>query len=125
MSAKIATKSNVQSFVPAAEDVYDDGYLRIEHDNYYVACEGRTIKFPRIEFLLLSRLARNPERIIRVDELWRSAWGDEKPLNPESLHVHIYRLRGKLEPYGLKIETMVNVGYRLLLASPINKRVSK
>ena len=125
MSAKIATRSNVQRFVPAAEDAYDDGYLRIEHDNYYVACEGRTIKLPRIEFLLLSRLARNPERIIRVEELWRSAWGDEKPLNTESLHVHIYRLRGKLEPYGLKIETMVNVGYRLLLASPINKRVSK
>ena len=121
MSAKIATKPNAQSFVPDAVDAYDDGYLRIEHDNYYVACEGRTLKLPRIEFLLMSRLARNPERIVRVEELWRYAWGDLKPLNTESLHVHIYRLRGKLEPYGLKIETMVGVGYRLLLATPAQK----
>ena len=38
-----------------------------------------------------------------------------KPLNTESLHVYIYRLRSKLLPYNLRIDTMVNVGYRLLL----------
>jgi DNA-binding winged helix-turn-helix (wHTH) protein len=41
-------------------------------------------------------------------------WGDSKPYNSESLHVHIYRLRGKLAPFGIQIETMVGVGYRLV-----------
>ena len=73
----------------AGDDVYDDGYLRVEHKNYYVACAGTPLKLPRTEF------------------------GD-KPLNTESLHVYIYRLRAKLHVFGLQIETMVNVGYRLL-----------
>ena len=41
-------------------------------------------------------------------------WGANKPLNTESLHVYIYRLRAKLSDFGLQIETMVNVGYRLI-----------
>jgi two-component system, OmpR family, alkaline phosphatase synthesis response regulator PhoP len=96
-------------------DIYDDGYLRVEHKNYYVSCAGQSLRLPRTEFLIFSRLARSPERIVPVEELWEYAWGREKPLNTESLHVYIYRLRHKLIPYSLTIETMVNVGYRLLL----------
>jgi len=46
--------------------------------------------------------------------LWSSVWGGNKPLNSESLHVYIYRLRAKLAEFELQIETMVNVGYRLI-----------
>lgn len=98
------------------EDVYDDGHLRVEHDNYYVACEGQPIKFPRTEFLIISRLTRNPERIVPSEDIWRAVWGERKPFNSDSLHVHIYRMRNKLDAYGVKIETMVNVGYRLVPA---------
>lgn len=99
------------------DDVYDDGFLRVEHKNYYVACRGQSIKLPRTEFLIFSRLARSPERIVSAEELWEYAWGNDKALNTESLHVYIYRLRSKLAPYNLRIDTMVNVGYRLLLDS--------
>jgi DNA-binding response OmpR family regulator len=98
--------------------VYDDGYLRIEHQNYYVACDGQSIKLARGEFRLLSRLARCPERIVPADELWRHVWADNKPVNYQSLHVCIYRLRNKISPFGIEIETMIGVGYRLL---PANK----
>ena len=100
---------------PSTDDVYDDGYLRVEHDNYYAACSGIPIKLPRTEFLILSRLARSPERIVTAEELWEYAWEHDKPLNTESLHVYIYRLRNKLAPYNLRIDTMVNVGYRLMM----------
>jgi len=98
---------------PLLEDVYDDGYLRVEHKNYYVACAGQAIYLPRTEFLLISRLVRSVERVVTADDLWRCAWGDAKPFNSESLHVYIYRLRAKLIPHQIKIETLVNVGYRL------------
>jgi len=98
-----------------AEDVYDDGYLRVEHKNYYVACGGQSLRLPRTEFLILSRLSRSPERIVTAEELWEYAWGNDKPVNMESLHVYIYRLRNKLNPHRLQIETMVNVGYRLIV----------
>jgi DNA-binding response OmpR family regulator len=105
-------------------DTYDDGHLRVEHDNYYVSCGGEPLRFRRAEFLLLSRLARNMERVVKAEELWRYAWGDSKPYNAESLHVHVYRLRSKLAPFGVQIETMVNVGYRLVPASAVPERRS-
>ncbi|HEX2268134.1 MAG TPA: helix-turn-helix domain-containing protein [Pyrinomonadaceae bacterium] len=96
------------------EDVFDDGYLRVEHRNYYAACGGTPLKLPRTEFLIFSRLTRTPDRIVTAEDLWVSVWGIDKPLNSESLHVYIYRLRAKLAGFGLQIETMVNVGYRLI-----------
>ena len=107
------TQADTTRAQDAAEDVYDDGRLRVEHDNYYVSVGGQALGFRRAEFLLLSRLARNTGRIVRAEDLWRHAWGDAKPYNAESLHVHVYRLRSKLAPFGVQIETMVNVGYRL------------
>jgi DNA-binding response OmpR family regulator len=94
--------------------VYDDGRLLVEHDNYYVSCDGEPLRFRRAEFLLLSRLAQNVGRVVRAEELWQYVWGASKPYNAESLHVHVYRVRNKLSPFGVRIETMVNVGYRLL-----------
>jgi two-component system, OmpR family, response regulator len=108
-----------------APDVYDDGFLRVEHSNYYVACGGRSLKLSRIEFLIISRLVRNADRIVPSEELWRYAWGDGRPFNQVSLHVHIYRLRRKLAPYGINIDTMVNVGYRMMLAERRKKVTSR
>ncbi|HZH32893.1 MAG TPA: winged helix-turn-helix domain-containing protein [Pyrinomonadaceae bacterium] len=93
--------------------VYDDGRLRVEHDNYYVACAGSALQLPRKEFLILSRLARNPLRVVSAEDIWRHAWPPTAALNAESLHVHIYRLRRRLAPFRVRIETMINVGYRL------------
>jgi DNA-binding response OmpR family regulator len=95
-------------------DIYDDGFLRVEHENYYVSCGGKNIKLPRAEFLILSRLVRSPERFVSSSELWAQAWGSRKKFNAVSLHVYMYRLRRKFEPLGIQIETMVNVGYRIV-----------
>jgi DNA-binding response OmpR family regulator len=99
-------------------EVYDDGYLRLEHENYYVSCGGQSINLPRTEFLILSRLVRSPGRIVSIAELWEYVWGTAKPVNAESVHVYIYRLRNKFSNCRLSIDTMVNVGYRLMLEEP-------
>src|SRR5438128_60406 len=99
-----------------SEEVYDDGYLRVEHKNYFLSCGGLTIFLPRIEFLLISRLARSVERAVTSEDLWQYARGSAKPFNSESLHVFIYRLRNKLLPHKLRIDTVVNVGYRLVVS---------
>jgi DNA-binding response OmpR family regulator len=112
--SRSANSTQSTSLMEKDEDIYDDGFLRVEHKNYYVACGGSPVKLPRTEFLIFSRLTRTPDRIVASDELWSSVWGTNKPLNTESLHVYIYRLRAKLAEFGLQIETMVNVGYRLI-----------
>lgn len=118
MSVKEMSIAGLENQMHVSDDVYDDGYFRVEHRNYYVACGGNSLKLPRAEFLIISRLARSPERIVTADDLWASVWGDHKPLNPESLHVYIYRLRNKLLPHNVLIDTMVNVGYRLVVNKP-------
>jgi len=117
MSVQEITRTEQETLVHAAVDVYDDGFLRVEHKNYYVSCGGSPIKLPRTEFLIFSRLVRTTNRIVTAEELWSSVWGSNKPLNSESLHVYIYRLRAKLAEFGLQIETMANVGYRLITST--------
>jgi len=112
--SRSASSAQTTAVMEKDEDIYDDGFLRVEHKNYYVSCGDCPIKLPRTEFLIFSRLTRTPNRIVASDELWSSVWGTNKPLNTESLHVYIYRLRAKLGEFGLQIETMVNVGYRLI-----------
>jgi len=114
--SETSLKEQTSPMIPA-EDIFDDGFLRVEHRNYYVSCGGTPLKLPRTEFLIFSRLTRTPNRIVAAEELWVSVWGSDKPLNSESLHVYIYRLRAKLSEFGLHIETMVNVGYRLITAA--------
>src|SRR5688500_13445091 len=121
-SSETALPTQVIQNLPE-ENVYDDGYLRIEHENYYLACGGQPLYLPRVEFLLISRLSRSINRVVRSEELWRAAWEDSKPLNSASLHVYIHRLRTKLAPYRLQIDTVINVGYRLLKSSDeVSKR---
>lgn len=115
-SERAETVDSVYQSREVEDDVFDNGFLRVEHDNYYIACEGRHIPLPRLEFLLFSRLAKSFDRVVRSEELWQAAWGGKKPYNSESLHVHMYRLRRRFALYGLEISNMVNVGYRLGLA---------
>ena len=118
MSTELTSLTSPPSSKPDAQaNVYDDGRLRVEHDNYYAACGGQVLQLPRKEFLILSRLARNPQRIVSSEDIWHHAWPSSAAFNAESLHVHIYRLRRRLSPFRIHIKTMVNVGYRLITIS--------
>jgi DNA-binding response OmpR family regulator len=113
-----ATTPLIERRIVAGEqntNVFDDGYFRIEHDNYYIACGGESITLSLKEFLIISRLARNPGRIVASEEIWRYAWGPNGATNPATLRVHINHLRHKLAPFKIRIESMVGVGYGLVL----------
>jgi DNA-binding response OmpR family regulator len=124
MSALESTLPNQIVTTPSTEDVYDDGYLRIEHRNYYLACAGKVIYLPRTEFRLISCLVRCVDRVVTAEDLWRYARDADKPFNSESLHVFVYRLRQKLLRYNVRIDTVVNVGYRLVTSSADNSSSS-
>lgn len=88
-------------------NVYDDGYLRVEYENYYVAWKGRILRPTRAEFLIIARLTKTPERFVSSEELWEIVWGKKKKFNSESIKVYMYYLRQLLEPHGIKIENIV------------------
>lgn len=109
----VAINPSKAASLTSEADVYDDGFLRIEHNSYYVSCNGTSLFLPRKEFLILSRLARNIDRIVSQQALWEYAWGEHAPLKSATLRVYIYNLRKKLLPFGLSIKRLVSVGYSL------------
>ncbi len=96
------------------EEVFDDGYLRVEYNHFYVACRGVAIyAISRKEFLILSCLLRANGRPIPHQEVWRAVWGQEEEFKDQVLRVHITNLRRKLSSYGIDIIPMIGVGYYL------------
>lgn len=94
--------------------VYDDGYLRVEYKNFYVACQGVPIyAISRKEFLILACILRGNGRPVPHQEIWRSAWGEVEAFRDQVLRVHVTNLRRKLMPYRIEIASMIGVGYYL------------
>lgn len=95
-------------------DFYDDGYLRIEHFNYYISCGGKQVSLNRIEFLVASILALHPNCFVAKNEIWNYIWSESKPLNQKSLKVTIHHLRRRLGAYDVVIQSKFGFGYRLV-----------
>ena len=110
------TREGILLNVSSDEDaVYDDGYLRVEHGKFYVACAGKPLyNLTRKEFLILSRLVRAMGRPVTKQEIWGFAWEGDAEFNRDTLRVHVASLRRKLSPFGLDIVAVVHVGYRLM-----------
>jgi DNA-binding response OmpR family regulator len=87
---------------PDAE-VYDDGYLYIEYNKFYIACDNRPLyHLGRKQMLILFHLARAGGRPAPRLKIWADAWGNEE-YKAQTLRVCVAKLRRKLEPYGLAI----------------------
>ena len=102
----------MSTLIEPKADVYDDGYLRVEYDHFYVTCRGLPLySISRKEFLILSCLLRANGRPLPHQELWRAVWGESEGFKDQVLRVHITNLRRKLTPYGIEIASMIGVGY--------------
>lgn len=111
--------SSAPSSAPKEEEVYDDGYLHVEHQRFYVTFAGRPLyDLTRKEFFILSRLARQFGRAVHAEEVWQAAWGDGVTANLRTLRVHVATLRRKLAPFGLDVPAVVHTGYRLIRTTP-------
>lgn len=68
------------------------------------------IRLTKTEYMIFETLYGNPKTFVRREALLGSdPMGQNKG---RSLDVHILSLRKKIEPYGLRIETLRGVGYR-------------
>jgi DNA-binding response OmpR family regulator len=76
---------------------YNDGYLFIDAENHSVLVKGLRIKLTRVEFRLLTYLARNAGKVLTSNQILSAVWGDEYRGNMEYVHIYISRLRRKLE----------------------------
>lgn len=93
---------------------YHSGDLKIEFAKHLVTINGKEAKLTKIEWLLLSELARNAGRLMLYEELLTRVWGPEYRDDVQLLRTWISRLRNKIEKdpeQPILIRTMPKSGY--------------
>lgn len=76
---------------------YNDGYLGVDIERHEVLVKGARVMLSPLEFRLLVYLARNSGKLLTLDSILASVWGDEYKGNIGYVHIYISRLRKKIE----------------------------
>ena len=83
-----------------------------DFDAVAVEVDGLPIRLTRREFELLQFLVENRNRVLSRGRLLERVWGYDHTVETRSIDVHVGRLRAKLGPAGVQIETVIGLGYR-------------
>lgn len=89
--------------------------LELHLREYRVVVGGREVSLQAREFELLRFLALHPRQVLSKDLLFERVWGEEYLGDPNTLSVHIRRLREKIEEDPGRpryIKTVWGVGYK-------------
>jgi DNA-binding response OmpR family regulator len=93
---------------------YRDARLEVDFHTQGVLLDGAPIHLTRMEFALLSQLARKAGEIVSRDALMLTVWGYGPEIHSRTMDVHLRRLRVKLGAYSRQhLETVFGLGYRL------------
>jgi DNA-binding response OmpR family regulator len=92
------------------------GPVHIDTDRRTASFDGRAVELTKIEFDLLSVLARSPGRVHSREQLVEQVWGDRFALTERTVDSHVKALRRKLGEAGADtglIAAVRGVGFKL------------
>ena len=89
------------------------GGLVVDLDAHTVTVDGARVALTYKEFELLRLFLSHPGMAFTRDQLFQEVWGTDYCGETRTVDMHIRTLRQKLGPYGRRIETVRNVGYRM------------
>lgn len=89
------------------------GDVVLDYDSFTVTGHGEVQELPQKEFLILYKLLSYPSKIFTRIQLMDEIWGVECETNPETVTVHIGRLRKRFEGWEeFEIENIRGLGYK-------------
>lgn len=98
-----------------SENIVHVGDLIIDLSNYRVTVLGESLVLTFKEYELLRFLGMNAGQVFTREQLLNRVWGYDYFGGARTVDVHVRRIRAKIEGQGRRyIETVRNVGYRLL-----------
>ena len=106
----------VAPIADAGKRAFELEKLKIDFDRREVTVGGRLLDLTSREFEVLAYLAANRDSAISRDLLFQQVWGFDQDLFTNSLDVHVYRIRRKLEDNPAKprfLHTIRGYGYKL------------
>jgi two-component system alkaline phosphatase synthesis response regulator PhoP len=89
------------------------GGLIVDLNAHTVTVDGARVALTYKEFELLRLFLSHPGMAFTRDQLFQEIWGMDYYGETRTVDMHIRTLRQKLGPYGRRIETVRNVGYRM------------
>ena len=89
------------------------GGLVVDLNAHTVTADGARVALTYKEFELLRLFLSHPGMAFTRDQLFQEIWGMDYCGETRTVDMHIRTLRQKLGPYGRRIETVRNVGYRM------------
>jgi DNA-binding response OmpR family regulator len=98
-----------------ADNVYDDGLLRVDFAARTVHVHGAEKALTPVEWNVLTALVRQPGETLTKERLLELAWHDPLAIGPERVKFTVLRLRRRLDladPASSPIEAVRGVGYR-------------
>lgn len=113
--AKVKAVLKRYSLTSSPDDILEFGRVKIYCTLNRVYVGDTEIKLTSLEYKLLTYLARNKNRVISKEELFRNVWEDAFT-GDGTLNVHIRHLREKIEVNPKEpqhIKTIWGTGYRL------------
>lgn len=85
----------------------------LDYDSFTVSRPGEQIELPPKEFLLLYKLLSYPDKIFTRLQLMDEIWGFDCDTVPETVTVHIGRLRKRFENWEqFEIQSIRGLGYK-------------
>jgi two-component system alkaline phosphatase synthesis response regulator PhoP len=97
------------------ESVVHVGDVTIDPARHEVTIAGRSVELRPKEFDLLLALAEHHGMVLSRDQLLNLVWGYDFYGETRTVDVHIAQLRKKLVGSSVEVETVLSVGYKLVV----------
>jgi two-component system phosphate regulon response regulator PhoB len=88
------------------------GMLRVDRGAHRVWVDGQEVELTALEFKLLLTLHDRRNRVQTRDALLSDVWRIDADVTTRTVDTHVKRLREKLGPAGIYVQTVRGVGYR-------------
>lgn len=91
----------------------DYGCLRIDFSRQELSVGGELVPLTRREYALLYLLAKNPDKVFSIEEIYEWVYPTDSNTQFRSVSEYVYQIRMKLKPYSINpIKTQWGGGYR-------------
>ena len=114
VNSNIRRYTNYSNNAAEKENVIKIGGIELNDESKEVLVDGEPIKTTPLEYKILYLLMSYPNRVFSIEEIYEKVW-NEPAYNPDTVTVHIRRIREKIEinprePKYLKV--VWGIGYK-------------
>ena len=88
--------------------------LRMDVARHEVRCHGKPVALTSKEFRILQALLSSSGRVLSREAILSKVWGEETHVTDRTVDVHIAKLRRKIPLLTKAIETVKDIGYKLV-----------